>query len=125
MIIGSLNIIVGGNVLKRRRIKSLIVKGNANVFMIQGTKITNLQDFVAKSFWNNVGICYSFTNFLDFSGGLLTLWKEKEMEVINSFTGEGYLGIKFWKENKLYYLVNICSSCDLNKKELFGESCWN
>ncbi|XP_058741529.1 uncharacterized protein LOC131613909 [Vicia villosa] len=135
MIIGSLNIRGGGNVLKRRRIKSLILKGNVDVFMIQETKITNFQDFVAKRFWKNVGIGYSFTNSLGFTGGLLTLWKEKEMEVLNSFKGEGYLGIKFRKENKLYYLVNIYSSCDLNKKrtlwrklldlkELFNDGEW-
>lgn len=35
MIIGSLNIRVGGNVLKRRRLKYLIYKGNADVFMFQ------------------------------------------------------------------------------------------
>lgn len=50
MIIGSLNIIGGGNALKRRRISALIRKSNAKVFMIQETKISNLHDFVAKKF---------------------------------------------------------------------------
>lgn len=118
MIIGSFNIRGGGNVLKRRRIKSLILKCNTEGFMVQEKKITNLKDFVAKSFWNNDGIGYFITNSSGLSGGLLTLWKEKELEVLNSFKGEGYLGIKFQKENKIYYLVNVYSSCELNTKRI-------
>lgn len=69
-----------------------------------------------------MGIGYSFTNSSSLLGGLLTIWKEEEMEVICSFKGEGYLCINFWKENKLYYLVNIYSSCFLNKKRtLWGK----
>ncbi|XP_058742118.1 uncharacterized protein LOC131614567 [Vicia villosa] len=117
MIIGSLNIRGGGNVLKRR-LKSLMYKGNADVFMFQETKISNLQDFVAKSFWNNINIGYSFSNSVDMAGGLLTIWKEKEVDVINIFKGVRYLGIKFQKEHKFYYSVNIYSSCDLTQKRI-------
>lgn len=125
MILDSFNIRGGGNALKRRRLKSLISKGKEDVFMFQETKISILQDFVAKSFWNNEGIGYSFSNSSGLSRGLLTMWKDEEMEFIFNFKGEGYLGIKFFKENKLYYLVNIYSSCYLNKKIFFGESCWS
>ncbi|XP_058741986.1 uncharacterized protein LOC131614421 [Vicia villosa] len=39
------------------------------------------------------------------------------MEVLVSFRGEGFLGIKVrWKDN-YYYVVNIYSSCDIAKKK--------
>ncbi|XP_058787450.1 uncharacterized protein LOC131661827 [Vicia villosa] len=118
MIIGSLNIRGGGNALKRRRINSLIFKGNADVFMLQETKLVDIQDFVAKSFWCTNGIGFSFSNATGRSGGLLTLWKEDALEVITSFKGEGYLGIKFRKNNNFFYLVNVYSSCVLDKKRI-------
>ncbi|XP_058769380.1 uncharacterized protein LOC131643223 [Vicia villosa] len=89
--------------------------------MIQETKLINLQEFVAKSFWKSKGIGFSFSNSLGRSGGLLTLWKEESVEVISSFKGEGSLGIKFLKNNNFFYLVNIYSSCDSSKKRIL----WN
>ncbi|XP_058763699.1 uncharacterized protein LOC131637125 [Vicia villosa] len=71
---------------------------------------------MAKSFWSINGIGYSFSNSSGRSGGLLTLWKEDVVEVINSFKGEGYLGVKFRKNLNFFYLVNVYSSCDIDKK---------
>lgn len=102
MIIGSLNIRGGGNVIERRRISSLILKNNADIFMIQETKLPILQEFVVKSFWSNNGIGFSFSNSMGRSGGLLILWKEEILEVITNFKGEGYLGIKFKKGNHFF-----------------------
>ncbi|XP_058777150.1 uncharacterized protein LOC131651507 [Vicia villosa] len=50
------------------------------------------------------------------SSGLLILWKEDSLEVISSFKEDGFLGIKvLWKEY-YYYIINVYSSCALNKK---------
>lgn len=50
MIIGSMNIRGGDNTLKRKRINSLISMGNADVFLIQETKLSNFQEGLVKSF---------------------------------------------------------------------------
>src|SRR4051812_18423957 len=115
MIIGSLNIRGGANALKRRRIGALIKKGNADVFLIQETKIVNMEGDLAKSFWHSSEADFSFSNSIGRSGGLLILWNNK-VEVINSFRGEGYLGIKVCWENKFYYLINVYSPCIMIKK---------
>ncbi|XP_058782835.1 uncharacterized protein LOC131657455 [Vicia villosa] len=78
--------------------------------------MVDMQDWMAKSFWRNNNIGYSFSNSVGRSGGLLTLWKNENLEVVSSFKGEGYLGIKFMKSNRFFYLVNIYSSCELPKK---------
>lgn len=38
--------------------------------MIQESKITNLREDVAKSFWSKTNIGYSFSNALGMSGGI-------------------------------------------------------
>lgn len=59
---------------------------------------------------------YSFSNSLGKSGGIITLWKEDSVTVLNSFKGVGFLGIKVLWKNGIYYVFNIYSPCDLNKK---------
>ncbi|XP_058770682.1 uncharacterized protein LOC131644227 [Vicia villosa] len=76
-----------------------------------------MEDFIAWGLWSNLEVGYSFSDSIGRSGGILTLWRKDMMEVLNSFKGEGFLGIKVkWKEN-FYYVVNIYSSCVLQKKK--------
>ncbi|XP_058783264.1 uncharacterized protein LOC131657935 [Vicia villosa] len=121
MIIGSLNIRGGMNGLKRRRISSLIKKGNADIFLIQETKITSMDDEMAKSFWRDSEVGYSFSNSLGRSGGILTLWKKDVVDVENSFKGDDFVGIKVSWNNHLYYVVNVYSPCENRKKKAL----WN
>lgn len=95
----------------------MILKGGVVVFMIQETKMSSMQDFCAKSLWSGNNVGYSFSNSYYLSGSLITLWKEREVEVLNSFKGEGYLGIKIIWKDLYYYMVNIYSSCLLSKKK--------
>ncbi|XP_058741336.1 uncharacterized protein LOC131613705 [Vicia villosa] len=122
MIIGSLNIRGGANALKRRRIKALIKKGKAVIFMIQETKISSLKDNLARSFWSSLEVGYSFSNSTGMSGGLLTLWNTSKVEVVHSFKGGGFLGIKVVWKGHFYYVANVYSSCELaNKRALWEE----
>ncbi|XP_058740866.1 uncharacterized protein LOC131613193 [Vicia villosa] len=76
-----------------------------------------MSDEVAYSLWRSPEIGFSNSNSEGRSGGIITLWKKDRMEVIYSFKGDGFLGIKVrWKEN-LYSVVNIYSSCDISKKK--------
>ncbi|XP_058752224.1 uncharacterized protein LOC131625381 [Vicia villosa] len=74
-------------------------------------------DSLAKSFWHNPEVGFSFSNSLGRSGGLITLWNSNKVVVVGSFKGDGYLGnIVEWK-NKIFYIINIYSSCLLSKKK--------
>ncbi|XP_058746651.1 uncharacterized protein LOC131619583 [Vicia villosa] len=118
MIIGSLNVRGCGNALKRRRITDIIKKGNADMFFIQESKLSNTEEFVVKSLWSNSEIGFSFSNSEGLSGGIISLWRTDRVEVIYSFRGEGFLGNKVvWKEG-VYYVVNVYSSCNLEKKKV-------
>ncbi|XP_058749290.1 uncharacterized protein LOC131622283 [Vicia villosa] len=118
MILGSLNVRGCGNALKRRRITDIIKKGNANMFFIQESKLSHTEEFVVKSLWSNTDIGFSFSNSECLSGEIISLWRTDRVEVIHSFRGEGFLGNKVvWKKG-VYYVVNVYSSCSLEKKKV-------
>ncbi|XP_058775955.1 uncharacterized protein LOC131650251 [Vicia villosa] len=121
MIIVSFNIRGGGNALKRRRISTILKKGDADIVLIQETKLSNTEEFMVKGMWSGTEVGYSFSNSVGLSGGILSLWRTDRVEVLCSFKGEGYVGIKVcWKDN-FYYVVNVYSSCLLfKKKELWN-----
>ncbi|XP_058726467.1 uncharacterized protein LOC131597819 [Vicia villosa] len=76
-----------------------------------------MNEELAKSFWSSSEVEYSFSNSVGRSGGIITLWKKDDMEVLSSFRGEGFLGIHVsWKGDR-YYVINVYSSCDMNKKK--------
>ncbi|XP_058784155.1 uncharacterized protein LOC131658925 [Vicia villosa] len=80
-----------------------------------------MDEVKARSFWLSSEVGYSFTNSSGRSGGLLTLWNPINVEVLSSFKGEVFLGIKVcWKDN-LSYIVNIYLSYVLSKKKCL----WN
>ncbi|CAK8566094.1 unnamed protein product [Lathyrus sativus] len=87
------------------------------MFLIQESKISNMEDFVAYSMWSKMDVDFSFSNSIGFSGGLITLWKSDKVEALNSFKGEGFLGTKVIWKGKIYYVVNVYSSCVLSKKK--------
>ncbi|XP_058781622.1 uncharacterized protein LOC131655832 [Vicia villosa] len=75
-----------------------------------------MNDMVAKSFWNTSEVGFSFSNSCGRSGGMITLWNIDNVEVVNSFKGGGFLGIKACWNDNFYYVINVYSSCDLSKK---------
>ncbi|XP_058762681.1 uncharacterized protein LOC131636055 [Vicia villosa] len=76
---------------------------------------------IASSFWRSSNIGFSYSNSRGRSGGLITLWKNDSLTILNSFKGEGFLGIKIKWNDYLYYVVNVYSSCDFIKKKLLWE----
>lgn len=73
MIIETTNIREGVNALKRRRINSLIKKGKADLFLLQETKISFMNEAIAKTFWSSLEVDFSFVNSLARLGGFLTI----------------------------------------------------
>ncbi|XP_058759398.1 uncharacterized protein LOC131632678 [Vicia villosa] len=80
-----------------------------------------MNEEIAKSFWASSKVGYSFSNSRGRSGGLLSLWNNEKLEVLLSFKGEGFLGIKLRWEHNFYYVINVYSSCDLIKKKALWE----
>ncbi|XP_058775615.1 uncharacterized protein LOC131649887 [Vicia villosa] len=118
MIIGSLNIRGGGSSAKRRRIHQLIVKGNADIFLIQESKLVAVSNSIAFSFWRRRDIGFSFMLFVGAFGGLISLWNSESVQVLCSFGGEDYLGLKVVWMEEVFYIVNVYSSCNSGEKRV-------
>lgn len=61
MIIGTLNIRGRGIKIKRKRISCIIRKGQADIFLMQETKMVEISELISNSFWGGEEIGYSFS----------------------------------------------------------------
>ncbi|XP_058775507.1 uncharacterized protein LOC131649767 [Vicia villosa] len=86
------------------------------MFFLQETKLHNVSEAVARSFWGNGDVGYSFIESEGMSGGILILWKASALLVVFSFRGTGFLGIKISWKNKFYYLVNVYAAWSMPLK---------
>ncbi|XP_058757308.1 uncharacterized protein LOC131630545 [Vicia villosa] len=50
------------------------------------------------------------------SGGLIIMWNSRNLDVVCSFRGVGYLGVKVILMERLYYICNVYSPCSLSLK---------
>lgn len=94
MIICSLNIRGGGSSEKRMRINHIIVKGNADIFLIQKTKFNSISVGTANSFWRSKSVDFSFWPSIGALVGLIFLWNTNIVQVSSFFGGVGYFGVK-------------------------------
>ncbi|XP_058783711.1 uncharacterized protein LOC131658435 [Vicia villosa] len=113
MIIGSLNIRGGGSWIKRKRISCIIQRGKADVFFLQESKLSSVSEDVARSFWGNLDVDFSFSESEGRSGGIIILWKASSISVVFSFRGTSFLGIKVSWKNKFFYFFNVYAACSL------------
>ncbi|XP_058741467.1 uncharacterized protein LOC131613848 [Vicia villosa] len=122
MIVGSLNIRGGGSSFKRNCISKIIKSGNADIFLLQETKLEVIDSVIAGSLWQNENVGWSFSKSEGRSGGLVILWRENIFDLVFSFKGTGYIGIKIWLKDSYYYICNIYSPCSFQgKKELWRD----
>ncbi|XP_058780355.1 uncharacterized protein LOC131653996 [Vicia villosa] len=73
------------------------MEGRADIFLIQESKLEFVDMATVRSFWNNEKVGWYFSKSIGSSGGIISLWKEDSVDVILSFKGEGFLGIKVKK----------------------------
>ncbi|KAI5439123.1 hypothetical protein KIW84_024770 [Lathyrus oleraceus] len=71
------------------------------------------------SFWNDSIADWSSKWAVGRSGDILTLWKKTSFDLVSSFVGEGFLGIHVLWSGINLFLVNVYSSCFLEKKKEF------
>ncbi|XP_058726046.1 uncharacterized protein LOC131597359 [Vicia villosa] len=106
----------GGNLVKRKRIRSIISKGRAYFFLIQETKLKEVSGSLSRSLWGCEDIYYSFSASDGFARGLLSIWKAQTVTVLASFRGSNYLGSKVSWKGGIFYIVNVYSPCSLPLK---------
>ncbi|KAI5430646.1 hypothetical protein KIW84_035018 [Lathyrus oleraceus] len=89
------------------------------VCFIQETKIHAIDVISLDSFWNDSIAEWSSKWAVGRSGGILTLWKKNSFALVASFVGEGFLGIHVLWSGINLFLVNVYSSCFIEKNRVF------
>ncbi|XP_050908406.1 uncharacterized protein LOC127122036 [Lathyrus oleraceus] len=119
MIIASYNIRGCGCNAKLHSLRKVVGDSKADVCFIQETKIHAIDNFPVDSVWSDSLADWSSKWAVGRSGGILTLWKKKSFILVSSFVGEGFLGIHVLWSGFNLFLVNVYSSCFIEKKKAF------
>lgn len=73
----SFNIRGGGSKIKRKRVSQILIKGKADIFLIQESKLVNMDSNIINSLWSNEKVGWSFSSSNVASGGLITMSREE------------------------------------------------
>lgn len=111
-----INIRVGGNLVKRKRIAHLIRAGKVNICFIQESKLSSLDLNVVSSLWGDVNVEWSESGAVGTTWGFSILWRKDLLKLSFSFRGEGFVGVNAeWMGQDLFF-VNVYSPCQLSLK---------
>lgn len=108
---------------RRREIRSLAIKCNADIVCIQETKMENMKDRIYKSIWRYRVCDWAFKGAEGRSGGILTIWNEnvfcktsawhtREVLVVNGFLKS---------DGTLCCILDVYAPCQMSEKKLLWE----
>jgi exonuclease III len=108
-----------GGFERRREVSQLVREKKPFILCIQESKLSSFDVSVCKSIWGDLNVDFSFQSSRGASGGLVTLWDVKEVEVWSSFQLEHVLGIhgRFVKSGEEFFLLNIYAPCDISRQQ--------
>ncbi|CAK8534099.1 unnamed protein product [Lathyrus sativus] len=108
--------------IKRRRLTQIIQRGNADIFLIQETKVIKMEDGIVFSMWRNFDLDWSAQNSVGNSGGILTMWNTVRISACFSFNGKGFLGLNFVWNNHRLMVINVYALCgSVDKRKLWRD----
>lgn len=86
-----------GDNSKQVGIKNLILKHNPDLVLIQETKRVNFDPIFMKSIWSSKNVGWIFVESFGRSGGMLILWDECKISMLEYLKGGYTLSIKLQK----------------------------
>ena len=113
-----------GGVEKKREVSQLVREKCPLILCIQETKLAVCNNVLCNSLWNNSSVEYSYQPLMGASGGLLTLWDNKEVEVWSTIFFEHVLGIqgRFVKSRDEFTIFNVYAPCDSNRQQVLWQN---
>lgn len=94
----------------------MIVAGNFDLCLLQETKSRDLTKRMISSIWSNCDFDWMSKNASGRSRGLLSVWRTGLFDVQFSFSGENFIGLCIEHHGRIYYIVNVHSSCNMAGK---------
>jgi len=109
-----------GGFEKRREVCNLVREKKPLILCIQETKLVSIDVQLSQSLWGGVDVEFSFKPSIGASGGLLSLWDSKEVEVWSSWSFEHVLVItgSFVKTGERFVVFNLYAPCDATRQQV-------
>jgi exonuclease III len=113
-----------GGVEKKREVSNLVREKSPIILCLQETKLSVCNYIVCNSLWNDSFVDFSYYPSMGASGGLLTLWDSKEVEVWATFCFEHVLGIqgRFIRSGEEFTIFNVYAPCDSNRQQVLWQN---
>jgi hypothetical protein len=105
-------------------LKELVRKEKIDFLAIQETKLESVSDALCYSIWDSEDCHWCFLLDVGNSGGILSIWCKSSSSLIFNFSGEGFVGVclEWGVHNKICFVVNIYSKCDIAGKRRLWET---
>jgi hypothetical protein len=105
-------------------LKELVRKEKIDFLAIQETKLESVSDALCYSIWGSEDCHWCFLPDVGNSGGILSIWCKSSSSLIFNFSGEGFVGVclEWGVHNKICFVVNIYSKCDIAGKRRLWET---
>ena len=98
--------------MKRKVIKDLVVDQRVDFLAIQESKLEVVTESLCRGLWGGEDCDWAFLPSIGNSGGIISIWRKSESNLLLSVVGEGFVGICLeWGRNKeKCFLMNIYST---------------
>jgi hypothetical protein len=88
MIITTFNIRGLGGLSKRKKVRDLVSHNNVDFLALQETKMETVTNAFCYSLWGNDDCEWAFLPSIGNSGGILSIWRKSQSNLISTFLGK-------------------------------------
>ena len=107
-----------GDKSKRMVIKRSLKRLNPDLVLIQETKKDSIDINIIKELWSSKDIGWSFVEAIGRSGGMLTMWDESKVSVIEVLKGGYSLSVKcLTTSKKCCWITNVYGPNDYRERK--------
>lgn len=101
MKVGSINIIMLGAPIKKKKLHFFVEKEGLDFLAVQEIKLEQIDDWLCQLVWGNGDFSWCHTPASGSSGGMLSIWDSNLGSLIFSFKWCGFSGVCLsWGANK-------------------------
>jgi len=79
--------------VKRKIIKELVHDHRVDFLAIQKSKLEVVTDSVCRGIWGGDDCDWAFLHSVGNSGGIISIWRKSNSNLLFSFVGEGFVGV--------------------------------
>lgn len=90
----------------------MVQSGKVDVCMLQETKVSKFTLSLVKEFWGGKDVEWTHLDSNGASGGSVILWRNNSLELLQSFKGMGFVGMKVICKGSCINFVNVYACCN-------------